>query len=66
MTRPSPPEMRERVARIEVKVDQALIQNADHETRIRRLERALWMAAGFAAAAGGLIGAVVAKLIGLA
>jgi hypothetical protein len=56
----------ERVARIEVRLDQTTSQQADHETRIRRLERALWMAAGFAAALGGLIGAVVATLIGVA
>lgn len=56
----------ERVTRIEVKLDQALAHGADHEARIRRLERALWMAVGFAAAAGGLIGAVVARLIGMA
>jgi hypothetical protein len=31
---------------------QTTSQQADHETRIRRLERALWMAAGFAASAG--------------
>lgn len=55
----------ERVTRIEVMLDQALTHGADHEARIRRLERALWTAAGFAAAVGGLVGAVVARLIGM-
>lgn len=59
-------EVSECVARIEVTLDQALTQNTDQETRVRRLERALWMAAGFTAAGGGLIGGVVTKLIGLA
>lgn len=31
----------------------------DHETRIRRLERSMWLAAGFAAAAGSAIGSVI-------
>lgn len=52
------------VARIEVKLDQALAQHADHETRIRRLERALWMAAGAGLAGGGVAGAIAAKLMG--
>lgn len=55
----------ERVTRIEVKLDQALSRDADHETRIRRLERAFWVAAGVAAPAGGLVGAVVTRLIGM-
>jgi hypothetical protein len=32
---------------------------ADHESRIRRLERAVWLAAGVAAAAGSAIGSVL-------
>jgi hypothetical protein len=56
----------ERVARIEVRLEQAVAQQADHESRVRRLERALWTAVGFAAAFGGLIGAAVAKFIGIA
>lgn len=55
----------ERLARIEVKLDQSLTQHGDYETRIRRLERALWTATGFAAAVGGTVGAVVAKLTGV-
>jgi hypothetical protein len=52
------------VARIEVKLDQALAQHADHEIRIRRLEHALWMAVGVGLAGGGAAGAIVAKLVG--
>jgi hypothetical protein len=54
----------ERLARIETKLDQALTQHSDHETRIRKLERALWTAAGFAAAGGGAVGALVSNLMG--
>lgn len=36
----------------------------DHESRIRRLERSVWVAAGAAAAGGGLIGQLVAPMIG--
>lgn len=58
----------ERLARIEVKLDHALTQHGedlkDHEARIRRLERALWIAAGFATTAGGGIGALVSQLLG--
>lgn len=54
----------ERLVRIEVKLDQALNQHLDHEARIRRLERVLWMAAGFAATAGGGVGALVANVLG--
>lgn len=68
------------VARIEGKLDGALaaatdhetrlrgleaVNHSDHETRIRRLERALWMSAGAAAAAGGGIGATLSALMGL-
>lgn len=54
-----------RITRIEVQFDQIASHQADHETRIRRVERALWMTAGFVLASGAL-GAAVAKLIGLA
>ncbi|MGC4942146.1 hypothetical protein [Kribbella sp. DT2] len=36
----------------------------DHEGRIRRLERAVWISAGLAAAGGGVVGQLVAPLIG--
>ncbi|SDT69409.1 hypothetical protein [Jiangella sp. DSM 45060] len=36
----------------------------DHETRIRKLERALWIAAGLAAAGGSAIGSYVGGVFG--
>jgi hypothetical protein len=35
----------------------------DHESRIRRLERSVWLAAGAAAAGGGVIGQMIAPLL---
>lgn len=35
----------------------------DHESRIRRLERQVWLAAGAAAAGGGVVGQLIAPLI---
>ncbi|WP_053203788.1 hypothetical protein [Jiangella muralis] len=32
---------------------------ADHESRIRRLEKAVWLAAGLAAAGGSAIGSLI-------
>lgn len=52
------------VARMEGKLDGVLASSADHETRIRKLERALWVAVGAGAAAGGGVAAVVSKLTG--
>jgi hypothetical protein len=60
----SEPTVGERLARIETKLDQALASHADHENRIRRLERALWMVGGFAAAGGGSLGALLTHLTG--
>lgn len=45
--------LRERLARVD-----------DHETRIRRLERGMWVAAGFAAAAGSAIGTTAGRILG--
>lgn len=53
----------ERLVRIETKLDLANASATDHETRIRRLERSMWLAAGAAAAGGGLIGQLIAPLI---
>jgi hypothetical protein len=53
------------LARIETKLDTALTEVADHEQRLRRLERALWVATGAAAAGGGSIGALVVSALGL-
>lgn len=36
----------------------------DHENRIRRVERSVWIAAGACAAAGGVLGSLVGPLIG--
>lgn len=36
----------------------------DHETRLRSVERKVWMAAGFAAAVGGVGGGLLSKLLG--
>jgi len=52
------------VARMEGKLDGVLALGVDHETRIRKLERALWIAVGAGAAAGGGVAAVVSKLTG--
>jgi hypothetical protein len=65
----------ERLVRIETKLDVANDTHTghehrsdaihlDHETRIRRLERSVWLAAGAAAAIGGGAGALLAPLIG--
>lgn len=37
---------------------------ADHEQRIRRLERALWIGVGIAAAAGSAVGSAASSLLG--
>jgi len=41
-------EMVERLSRLEAKLDRV----EDHESRIRKLERSIWIAAGVAAAVG--------------
>lgn len=53
----------ERLVRIETKLDLANASATDHETRIRRLERSMWLAAGAAAAGGGIVGQLIAPLI---
>lgn len=42
----------ERLARIETKLDLWHLTHQDHEGRIRRLERAVWVAAGLSMAGG--------------
>lgn len=37
----------------------------DHETRLRRVEKSVWVAAGFSAALGGTAGAVLAQFLGI-
>lgn len=44
--------------------DNVLGGHQDHESRIRRLERSVWLAAGAAAAGGGILGSIVGPLIG--
>ena len=51
------------LTRVEVKLDAALTRGDDHEGRIRALERKVWVAAGFAAAAGGLLGNIAPPLL---
>ncbi|UVK59039.1 tail needle protein [Microbacterium phage Cen1621] len=51
------------LTRVEVKLDAVLTRGDDHESRIRSLERKVWLAAGFAAAAGGLLGNIAPPLI---
>lgn len=69
------PSTGERLVRIETKLDMFLAghqdtaatqaaQYADHENRIRRLERARWIASGAGLLGGGGLGALVAQLMG--
>ncbi|MBX6382153.1 MAG: hypothetical protein IRZ07_04135 [Microbispora sp.] len=57
-------EVLERLTRIEVKLDAAISRADDHESRLRRLERAVWVATGAAAIAGGAIGEVLRQALG--
>jgi hypothetical protein len=57
-------EVLERLTRIEVKLDAAMSRGDDHETRIRRLERVVWIAAGAAATGGGLLGSIIQQMTG--
>lgn len=52
----------ERLIRIETKFDVVIATQADHEGRLRTLERAGWRLAG-AAAAGGVVAGAVAGVI---
>lgn len=63
MTPVSPDEF-ERLVRIETKLDIIITNYQDHETRIRKLERALWVAIGAAGLAGGVVGQLITPLIG--
>lgn len=57
-------EVLERLTRIETKLDAAISRGDDHEHRLRRLERAVWLATGAAAAMGGAVGAAAQRLVG--
>lgn len=39
--------------------------NADHEARLRKLEKVVWVAMGFAAAGGGVLGGFVSAWLGV-
>ena len=57
-------EVLDRLVSIETKLDISISRVDDHETRIRRLERAVWIAAGAAAAGGGVIGSLAQQIMG--
>jgi hypothetical protein len=74
-TQPSPMPEFERLIRIEAKLDAWNLTatahetrsdqiHQDHESRIRKLERSVWLMAGAAAAVGGGAGALLAPVIG--
>lgn len=48
---------------IKTKVETFIDGQKDHETRIRRLERIVWLAMGFAAAGGGVAGGLVTSML---
>lgn len=52
----------ERLIRIETKFDMVIATQADHEGRLRTLERAFWRLAGAAAVGGGVVGAVASLI----
>jgi hypothetical protein len=57
-------EVLDRLVSIETKLDISISRVDDHETRLRRLERAVWIAAGAAAAGGGVIGSLAQQIMG--
>lgn len=57
-------EVLDRLVSIETKLDISISRVDDHETRLRRLERAVWVAAGAAAAGGGVVGSIAQQLFG--
>lgn len=56
-------EVLDRLVSIETKLDISISRVDDHEARIRRLERAVWIAAGAAAAGGGVVGSIVRQIM---
>lgn len=48
---------------IKTKVESFIGGQLDHETRIRRLERIIWIAMGAAAAGGGAFGGLVSSML---
>lgn len=61
-------EIRDRLVRIETKLDRILGDDSggleDHEQRLRRLERWMFLLTGAAATLGSSAGVVVSKLLG--
>lgn len=73
-------DLTQRMVRVETKLDVAntrldahearlitlerSIPDADHEARIRKLERAIWIASGTALAGGGVLGSVLSSITG--
>lgn len=80
-TSPYEIEIVERLVRMETKLDHTIgtsttlesriagleksIPDPDHELRIRKLERAIWIAAGAATVGGGVVGNLVSQLTGV-
>lgn len=54
----------ERLMRIETLLVGIAARDDDHETRIRKLERALYIGMGVAAALGSAVGSTVGTLLG--
>lgn len=52
------------LARMEVKLDHALTRGEDHETRLRVLEKKVWVASGIAAAVSGLASSWLTNVLG--
>lgn len=52
----------QRLIRIETLLIGMASSDVDHETRIRRLEKVLWMGIGFAAATGSAVGSYIGTL----
>lgn len=51
-----------RLTRIETKLEMWLASHADHESRIRSLERKIWLAMGAAAVGGGTLSQLIQHL----
>lgn len=70
----------ERMVRVETKLDSATnrldsheirlsaieksVPDPDHEARLRKLERAVWIAGGIALAGGGALGSILSSITG--
>ena len=57
------PSVEAQLAAISVKLDLLLVGKDDHEVRLRALEQFKWVLMGAAAAAGGVAGAVVDRIV---